>query len=224
MSRSEQVYEVGLQQGLYTEDVQTFSVLPLSVRKALGDEFYKVDPTKLSKEEVQSYLVELKKIVNGSEATAAWSSWLRLPHYKGEKVVRKTGHSPTTLFEVFNKLYKREQHILSERSFSQQESQTAAVKEDQSALSEDGEVPGTTPDQDVQETQDITPPTLPQIVINSTPPASIMAPPLSTARSVANEKTKLMLQRAEQALPRPLTPNEVLDLITRRVRTSTQRK
>lgn len=223
MSRSEQVYTLGLKKGLFSEGVLDYTVIPLSVRKALGDEFYKIDPTKLDKEDHKQYLVDFKDIVTKSSAKAEWSQWMRLPHMQGEKQLRKA-HSQATLFEVFRQTYKQEQHLLNEQSLSemqQQESHTTLVREDHSALSEEGEVQPQTPDQDLNSQ-----PALSNIVY-SIPSATLgsLAPPAAPTSSVSAKKVEALLQQVDTTVrPRGLTTSEVLDLITRRVAELSKRK
>lgn len=194
-------YAIGLQKGLYSEDVSSPDRLPLAVRKAFGDAFTSTDPSKLEESEYRSYLTGLKSLAEQNGAKSEWGAWNRLPHKKGDRQVRK-GHSSNTLMEVFKRIYDQEQQILNDVSISeqqQQESFTALVpsKEEEEEeeeevepapehsqkLSEEGEVPITTPDQEL--------PVIPEIVVNS---------PKDNSKKAKNRKIDVVSAKRVEAI------------------------
>lgn len=225
MTRFEQISAAALQKGLYSSDVSDPTLVPLSVRRAIGDQFFDRDPSTVPKAEQKGYLMELREKVISEGVKTDWVQWLRLPHHDQDgKVVRKA-HSENTMMQVFTKLYKQEHHILNERSFSeQQESQTALVAKDDengddaSHLSEEGEVPPS-PDQDLPVLvvrTELSP--VPEIVVPDSPPLSVRVD-----RSVQSHRVAAMLDRVDNtALHRSATkpapsPEEIIDFMTRQI-------
>lgn len=223
MSRTEQIAAVALHKGLYSSDISEPSLLPQSLRKAIGDRFFERDPATIAKADQKAYLLELKDAAISNGAKADWTQWLRLPHKDaGGNVVRKA-HSENTMMQVFTKLYKHEQHILNERSFSeQQESQTVASIRDNegpSVLSEEGEIPPT-PDHDVLHAV-LTPASevTPMVLVDSPPQT------MRVNRAVQSKRVAAMLERVEQnTLHRPapapmaaLSAEEIVDFMARQV-------
>lgn len=217
MSRTEQIAAVALHKGLYSSEISEPSLLPQTLRAAIGDRFFERDPATIAKADQKAYLLELKDAAINNGAKSEWTQWLRLPHKdSGGNVVRKA-HSENTMMQVFTKLYKQEQHILSERSFSeQQESQTAVsvrANEEENVFSEEGEVPPT-PEQDVLRTV-LSP--VPEIVVDSPPQT------MRVNRAVQNKRMAAMLERVEKnTLHRPataagLSPEEIVDFMARQV-------
>lgn len=226
MSRFEQISAAAIQKGLYSPDVSDPTLVPFSVRRAIGNQFFDRDPSTVPKAEQKGYLMELRERVVNEGVKADWVQWLRLPHHDQDgKVVRKA-HSENTMMQVFIKLYKQEQHILNERSFSeQQESQTALVVKDDvdgvdtSHLSEEGEVPPT-PDQDLSGVvvrTELSP--VPEVVVvPDSPPLS-----MRVDRSVQRHRVDTMLERIDNntlhrsAVKSAPSPEEIIDFMTRQI-------
>lgn len=238
MSRSKQIEDQALGTGLYSLEVSTPFLLPLVMRRALGDAFYNTDPSQVPKSSQREYLLNIKQAVVAGGAEKEWTAWNRLPHPSKTGEEGKTRrHSQPTLMSVFSKLYKQEQALHGSREESlgeqaQQESQTAGVREEdelsQAAslmLSEEGEVPPITPVQDT---------TIEPV------PEDKPTPVFASAARVSVASVERMIQRvasagSEQQARRVATPTtspeqvpvsylEMLELITRQTAKHLKRK
>lgn len=239
MSRSKQIEDQALDSELYSLEVSTPFLLPLVMRRALGDVFYDTDPSQVPKSSQREYLLNIKQAVVAGGAEKEWTAWNRLPHPpKPGEETKTRRHSQPTLMAVFSKLYKQEQALHGSREESlgeqaQQESHTTAVRDEdelsQAAslmLSEEGEVPPVTPVQDT---------TAEQMVSEPKPAPSFVSPASVSVASVERMIQRVATAGSEQQARRVASPTsnpeqvpvnylEMLDLITRRTAQHLKRK